>query len=107
MNAKRKGNAGEHKFAHWLMANGIKAFRNSMSGGSIWKGDIANDLDMTIEIKTVKKLNLQECWRQVEADAGKARNTPVLAVKFDKMPSESWLVCMESSDWLALVKGQK
>jgi Holliday junction resolvase len=104
MNAKKKGNAGEHAFAHWLERNGIKAFRNSMSGGSIWKGDIANDLDLTIEIKTVKKINLQEAWRQVETDSSKAHNSPLLAVRFDKMPKDEWLVVLHSEDWVDMIK---
>lgn len=103
MNAKRKGNAGEHAFAHWLMSKGIKAFRNSMSGGSIWKGDIANNLDLTIEVKTVKKLNLQECWRQVERDASIAHNSPVLAIKFDKMPKNEWLIVLHSDDFIEYI----
>ncbi len=85
INAKKKGNKGEHEFSYWLMENGIKAFRNSMSGGSIWKGDIANDLDLTIEVKTCKAINMQKCWRQVERDASIAHNSPLLAVHFDKM----------------------
>src|ERR1700687_171234 len=83
MNSKRKGNAGEHEFSHWLEANGIKAHRNPMSGGSIWKGDINNPLDMTFEIKTVKRINLQEAWKQVKRDSSQAMNVPVLAIHFD------------------------
>jgi hypothetical protein len=82
------------------MSKGIKAFRNSMSGGSIWKGDIANNLDLTIEIKTVKKINLQQAWRQVEADYSKARNSPILAIRFDKMPKDTWLIVQHSEDWV-------
>lgn len=104
MNAKKKGNKGEHSFARWLMANGIKAFRNSMSGGSIWKGDIANNLDLTIEIKTVKKLNLLDAWLQVSADASKAHNSPVLAIHYDHMPKDTWLMVLHSEDWLELIK---
>ena len=103
MNAKKKGNKGEHSFAHWLVSKGHKGLRNSMSGGSIWKGDIANSLDMTIEVKTVKKINLQEAWRQVESDASKAHNSPVLAIRFDKMPQNEWLVVMHSEDWAHLL----
>lgn len=75
-----------------------------MSGGSIWKGDIANNLDLTIEVKTVKKLNLQEAWRQVNRDASIARNSPLLAVRFDNMPKDEWLVVMHSEDWAELIK---
>lgn len=104
MNAKKKGNAGEHAFAHWLLSKGVKAFRNAMSGGSVWKGDIANDRDLTIEVKTVKKINLQEAWRQVSRDASIAHNSPVLAIRFDNMPKNEWLVVLHSEDWAELIK---
>lgn len=104
INAKKKGNRGEHELAHWLVENGVKAFRNSMSGGSIWKGDIANNLDLTIEVKTVKKLNVQEAWRQVSKDASTAHNSPVLAIHFDNMPKREWLVVIHSEDWLEMLK---
>lgn len=107
VNAKKKGNAGEHAFSHWLMSHGIKAFRNSMSGGSVWKGDIANNLDMTIEVKTVKKINLLEAWTQVNKDASVAHNSPVLAIRFDHMPKDEWLVVMHSEDWVEMVKKYK
>ena len=107
MNAKRKGNKGEHELAHFLEANGIKAFRNSMSGGSIWKGDIANNLDLTIEVKTVKKLNLMEAWKQVNKDASTAHNTPVLAVHFDHMPSKEWLMVLHSNDFIDYLTWKK
>lgn len=103
INAKKKGNKGEHELAHWLEDNGIKAFRNSMSGGSIWKGDIANNLDLTIEVKTVKKINLQEAWRQVARDSSKVHNSPVLAIHFDNMPKKEWLVVIHSEDWLEML----
>jgi len=104
MNAKKKGNHGEHEMAHFLMEHGFKAFRNSMSGGSVWKGDIANSLDLTIEVKTCKKINLLKCWRQVNRDASIAHNSPVLAVHFDNMPAKNWLITMHSEDWVELLK---
>lgn len=107
INAKKKGNKGEHEFAHFLMDNGIKAFRNSMSGGSVWKGDIANSLDLTIEVKTVKKLNLMEAWRQVNKDASIAHNSPLLAIHFDGMPKKEWLITLHSEDWIELIKNNK
>jgi len=104
VNAKKKGNAGEHAFAHWLKDKGFRAFRNSMSGGSVWKGDIANDLDMTIEVKTCKSINLQKCWRQVEKDSSMSRNSPVLAIHFDGMPKGEWLIVQHSEDWIENIK---
>jgi len=107
INAKKKGNAGEHAFAHWLVDNGIKAFRNSMSGGSVWKGDIANNIDLTIEVKTVGKLNVQDAWKQVNRDASIAHNSPVLAVHYNGMPDKTWLMVIHSEDWLDLIKKSK
>jgi len=107
INTKKKGNKGEHEFAHWLEDNGIKAFRNSMSGGSVWKGDIANNLDLTIEVKTVKKINLMEAWRQVERDSSIAHNSPLLAIHFDGFPKREWLMVIHSDDWLDMIKKLK
>jgi len=104
INVKKKGNKGEHAFSHWLMSHGFKAFRNSMSGGSVWKGDIANNLDLTIEIKTVKKLNVMEAWRQVNRDASIAHNSPLLAIHYDNMPSNEWLIVIHSEDWVDMMK---
>jgi len=104
MNAKKKGNKGEHEFAHFLEENGIKAFRNSMSGGSVWKGDIANNLDLTIEIKTVKRINLQDAWWQVQKDSSIAHNTPVLCIHFDGMGNKEWLCVLHSEDFLEYLK---
>lgn len=107
MNAKKKGNHGEHLFAHFLKDNGIKAYRNSMSGGSVWKGDIGNDIDLTIEVKTVKKLNLLEAWKQVNRDASIAHNQPVLAIHFDGMGKNEWLVVTHSNDFVEMLKAYK
>lgn len=104
LNAKKKGNAGEHALAHWLESHGIKAFRNAMSGGSVWKGDIANNLDLTIEVKTVKRINLLEAWQQVSRDASIAHNSPVLAIHYDGMQKDSWLMVLHSEDWIDLIK---
>lgn len=107
INVKRKGNIGEHEFSHWLESNGIKARRNPMSGGSIWKGDIANDIDFTFEIKTVKRINLQEAWKQVRRDAEMASSVPVLSIHFDGMPKDKWLTVMDNDDWLEAIKSKK
>jgi len=105
MNAKKKGNAGEWAFAHWLKEKGLgNAFRNAMSGGSVWKGDIANSLDLTIEVKTVKRINLQDAWRQVAKDSSTAHNSPLLAIHFDNMPKDEWLIVIHSEDWAELQK---
>lgn len=105
MNAKKKGNKGENQLANWLQANGIKAYRNGASGATQYKGDVYNELDLTIEVKTVKKLNLMEAWRQVNRDSSLARNTPTLAIHFDGMPKDEWLIVIHSETWLDYLKG--
>ena len=104
-NSKKKGNIGEHTFAKWLRSNGIKAFKDAASGGSIQKGDIHNDLDYSMEVKTVKALNLKKAWEQVNRDARLARNMPLLAVHFDGMRSDEWIIAISSEDWLELIQG--
>lgn len=105
MNVKKKGNAGENKFAHFLRGHGFHAGRNASSGGNVWKGDIHSfTLPACFEVKTVKKLNLQEAWRQVMRDSGMSHEMPVLAIHFDGMPEGSWLMVMESSDWAEYMK---
>lgn len=78
--------------------------RNTMSGGSIWKGDVSNDKNLCIEIKTVKAINLQELWRQVKRDSDLSHATPVAAIHFDHMPEDHWLMVMDSADWQEMFK---
>lgn len=105
VNVKKKGNRGENNFANWLRDNGVKAWKDGASGGgSREKGDIVNNIDCTIEVKTVKKLNLQQAWRQVEKASSIHHNEPVLAIHFDGMPKDQWLVVIHSEDWVEKIK---
>lgn len=107
MNVKKKGNAGENNFANWMQANGVKMYRNSSSGAGMQKGDINNNLDMTIEVKTCKKLSVQEAWYQVNRDASTAHNMPVLAVHYDGMQKDTWLITVHSEDFIDMLKVYK
>lgn len=105
MNSKKKGNQGQTDFANFMSGNGFRCQSDgSRSGGGEWKGDVRNDLDMSIEVKTVSKINLHECWKQTERDALTSRATPILAVHFDYMPQGSWLMVMHSEDWMDMLK---
>lgn len=104
MNAKKKGNHGEHLFAQFLQKHGFKAYKNSSSGGNVNKSDIHNDLGLNIEVKTCKKINLQECWKQTDRDSSLARSMPLLAIHFDRMRDSEWLVVMHSEDWVEMIK---
>lgn len=104
MNAKKKGNRGENLFAEFLRTHGFKAYRDSASGASTHKSDIVNGLDYSMEVKTVKSLNLYKAWRQVSRDSSIAHNSPLLAVHYDGMPDRTWIICVSSEDWIELEK---
>lgn len=106
VNQKKKGNRWENKLANWLQDNGIKAHKDSASGGgNREKGDISNNLDMTIESKAAKTIKLMDWWKQVEGAANTHHNTPVLFIHKDGMKDDEWLVVMNNWDWLDLVQG--
>ena len=105
INSKKKGNLWENRLANYLRDNGIKAWKDSASGaGSRERGDIGNNLDFTIESKAAKNIKLMDWWRQVGHSASMHRNSPVLFIHQDGMARDSWLVVMESGDWLELIK---
>ncbi len=100
INVKKKGNKGENDFANFLHENGLKAWRNGSSGAGQYKGDINNSHDLCIEVKTVKKLNLQDAWYQVQSDSSKSHTIPLLAIHYDGMGKNQWLIVQHSEDWI-------
>lgn len=107
INSKKKGNHGEQLFAQFLRENNIKAWKDSASGGGSGdKGDINNSLNLSIEVKTVKKINLRKAWEQVNHAASLGRNSPLLAIHLDGMREKQWIVCIDNSDWVELIKNQ-
>lgn len=108
INSKKKGNHWENVFANWLRDNGIKAWKDGMSGGGTReKSDIGNDIDYSFQVKAVKKLNLQEAWRQATRDALKVQDTPCVAIHFDGMAEDEFLIVLNNYDWLEIIKGKK
>jgi len=106
VNSKKKGNIWENKLANWLRDNGIKAWKDGASGGgNREKGDVGNNIDMTIESKAYDKISLMEWWKQVSKSASHHKNQPVLFIHQNRMPDNNWLVVMDSNDWVELVKG--
>ena len=108
MNPKKKGNRGENNWANWLIDNGIKAWRDNQSGGGDReKSDVGNSINCHFEIKTVKKLNVKQAWKQAEENSLKTKTTPHLVIHFDGMPEDKWLIVMDNYDWLELIRGEK
>ena len=105
INAKKKGNVWENKLKNWLLDNGIKAWKDVQSGGgNREKGDVGNNLDMTIESKAAKNIKLMDWWKQVSHSASIQQNQPVLFIHQDGMPDNNWLVVMHSEDWIEMLK---
>lgn len=108
INSKKKGNKWENKLANWLRDNGIKAWKDGGSGGgSREKGDVGNNLDLTIESKAAKTIKLMDWWKQVCKAASIHHNSPVLFIHQDGMPDNNWIVCIDSEDWIELMNNQK
>lgn len=105
-NSKKKGNLWENRLANWLRDNGIKAWKDGSSGGgNREKGDVGNNIDMTMESKAAKNIKLMEWWKQVEKSASMHKNSPVLFIHQDGMGEREWLVVMNNEDWIAMAKG--
>lgn len=105
VNAKKKGNIWENKLANWLRSHGFKASKDPSSGSHAERGDIINDLDLTIESKAGKTVKLMEWWKQVDYAASQQRNQPALFIHVDGMGDDEWLVVQHSEDWIERMKG--
>ena len=106
INAKKKGNHWENVWANWLKDNGVRAFKDNMSGGgNREKGDVSNDLNLHMEIKAVKGINLKKVWDKAEIECQKTHNEPLIAIHFDGMRDDEFLVVINNYNWLDLIKG--
>lgn len=108
INSKKKGNKGENAFASFLVGNGIKAWKDGASGGgNNEKADVGNNLNIHFEVKTVKAINLKETWYKAVHECGKTHNDPVLAIRFDGMPVNEWLMVLHSEHFIDMITGKK
>ena len=108
VNSKKKGNHWENVWANWLKDSGIRAWKDGASGGGIIeKSDVGNDIDYSFQVKAVKKLSLQEAWRQAKRDAALVQDIPCVVVHFDGMAEDEFLVVMNNKDWLAEITAKR
>jgi len=104
INSKKKGNLWENKFANWLKDNGIKAWKDGMSGGgSREKADVGNNLNLHMEVKAVAGINLKKVWDKAEFECQKTHNTPLIAIHFNGMPDNKFLIVIDNDAWLDLM----
>lgn len=105
INSKKKGNLWENKLAKWLSSKGIKAWKDSASGGgSREKADIGNNFNLHIECKAVKAINLKKVWDKAVIESNKTHNIPHIFIHFDGMIDDEYLVVLHSEDWAELFK---
>lgn len=108
MNSKKKGNLWENRWANWLRDNGIKAWKDGASGGGDReKGDVGNNLNLHMEVKGVKAINLKKVWAKAQLECQKTHNQPLIAIHFDGMRDDEFLVVIDNHNWLDLVKGEQ
>src|SRR3990167_1160259 len=104
INSKKKGNIWENRLANWLRDNGIKAYKDGASGGgSREKADVGNDLNIHFEVKGVKKISLHSVWKKACHECTKTHNEPVLAIHFDGMPDDKFLMVLDNDHFLDLL----
>ena len=107
VNSKKKGNHFENVWANWLIDNGIKAWKDGASGGgNREKGDVGNGLNLHMEIKAVQKINLQKVWKKALHECEKTHNNPLVAIHFNGMPEQDYIVVISNHDWQELIKGE-
>lgn len=106
VNAKKKGNRNENNLANWLRSHGFKATKDPSSGSHTERGDIVNNLDLTIETKAQKKIELPKWWKQVTLAASQQRNSPALFIHLDGTNEKEWLVVLHSEDFAEMIKGE-
>lgn len=105
INSKKKGNHWENVWANWCRDNGIKAWKDGASGGGTReKGDVVNNLNLHMEVKAVKGINLQKVWKKALLECEKTHNNPLIAIHFDGMKDNDFLVVINNHDWIDMVQ---
>lgn len=95
----------ENKFANWLRDNGIKAWKDGASGGGDReKADVGNNLNLHFEVKAVKRINLFEVWKKACHECEKSHNDPVLAIHFDGMKDDNFLMVIDNHHFLDILQ---
>lgn len=128
INSRSKGCKNERKAAKLIAAWTNKAFaRTPSSGGLNWKtsntkGDIVCTTEghyfpFCVEVKAHKEINfsellmskkkgvkVQEFWEQATRDAAKCNKTPLLFMRYNRMPSNLFFIALPQETWRVIKK---
>ncbi len=133
-NGKKKGSKNERAVAaFWQEITGLEFSRVPASGGLRWqkKDDITGDIICTdprksrrfpfsIECKSYAAINFEhlilgnkkqriiEFWDQAKEDGLRAKRIPILFMRYNMMPKDTWFVIIHKTIWkLAMKHGLK
>jgi len=124
INSRKKGSRNErHLSKLWKQFTGKDFSRTPSSGGLRWhkKSDTAGDIICTdekharwfafsIETKFYKEINFNHLlldvksdilkfWEQATNDAKRAKKIPILFMKYNGMPKQSYFICLRRDDY--------
>jgi Holliday junction resolvase len=96
-----KGKAGEREFAHRLTSEGFPATRGAQHRGGTDSPDVLCPSlpGVHFEIKRCERLRLYDALNQARSDAGE-----LLPVVAHRSNGQRWIVVLELSDFLRLVR---
>lgn len=118
INSRTKGNKAERQASKLLETwTGKKFARTPSSGGLNWKStNVKGDVVCTteghyfpfcVEVKSYKEINVsnlivgkKSCiiykfWEQSQRESKDASKIPILMMRYNMMPSNEWMVCIE------------
>lgn len=124
-NSKKKGSKNERELCKWFKSwTGYEFSRSPSSGGLRWqrKDDTVGDIVCTderhsrrfgfsVETKFHKEVNFEhivlgnkkvkvlEFWDQALEDAKRANKTPLLFIRYNGMPKQTWLVIINEDSY--------
>lgn len=132
-NGKKKGNRNERDLAKWWKNwTGLEFSRVPASGGLRWqkKDDICGDIICTdprksrrfpfsIETKFYKDINFEhlilgnksakiwEFWKQAKEDGERSGRVPILFMRYNNMPKDTWFTVVELKVFNIILKNSK
>ena len=99
--SQRKGDRGENEVLKLIRSRWPHATRNFASGGAGGSDYSRGPQGVAIETKRVERFELRKAWRQVQADAERRGEIPVLCHRWNGGP---WLAIVELDELLALLE---
>ena len=99
--SRDKGQRGEREVVHFLRDHGFEARRGQQHRGGPGSPDVIHSIpNLHIEVKFTERFSLYPAMDQADEDAGDGE----VPVVFHRRNSERWVVIMDASDFLRVMK---